>query len=200
MSAPAQPAGERARPGPAAAAGRASEELRAAAEVLNAARRSAILVGAGALHARDEVIAVAETLGAPVVKTLPGKAVVPDDHPVTTGGLGLLGTKPSEELMEECDTLLMVGTSFPYTKYLPEPGKVRVVQIDVDPTLIGLRLPVEAPIVGGRQEGRCGACCRCSTGADRSFLAKYQQADGRLARRHGRPWRTRAATRSRRST
>jgi pyruvate dehydrogenase (quinone) len=105
------------------------EELRAAAEVLNAASKPVILVGADALHARDEVSAVAEKLGAPVVKTLPGKAVVPDDHPVTTGGLGLLGTKPSEEAMEECDTLLMVGTSFPYGKYLPEPGKARVVQL-----------------------------------------------------------------------
>ncbi|MEV0720279.1 thiamine pyrophosphate-binding protein, partial [Asanoa sp. NPDC050611] len=85
------------------------EQLARAAEVLNAAKKPVILVGAGALHARTEVIAVAEKLGAPVVKTLPGKAVVPDEHPVTTGGLGLLGTKPSEEAMEECDALLMVG-------------------------------------------------------------------------------------------
>ena len=88
-------------------------------------RRVAMLVGAGALHARDEVLAVAEILGSPIVKTLPGKAVVPDDHPFTTGGIGLLGTKPSEEVMEGCDTLFMVGTNFPYTKHLPEPGAAR---------------------------------------------------------------------------
>ena len=148
------------------------DELRAAAEVLNAASRPVIFVGAGALHARDEVIAMAEKLGAPVVKTLPGKAVVPDDHPVTTGGLGLLGTKPSEEAMEECDTLLMVGTSFPYGKYLPEPGKVRVVQIDSDPTLIGLRLPVEAPIAADAKKGLQGLL-PLLTGGDGAFLAKY---------------------------
>ncbi|MDY7087651.1 MAG: thiamine pyrophosphate-binding protein [Actinomycetota bacterium] len=150
------------------------QELRAAAEVINAASKPAILVGAGALHARDEVIAIAEKLGAPVVKTLPGKAVVPDDHPVTTGGLGLLGTKPSEEAMEECDTLLMVGTSFPYGKYLPEPGKVRVVQIDSDATLIGLRLPVEAPITADAKKGLQGLLPLLN-GGDGSFLAKYRK-------------------------
>jgi pyruvate dehydrogenase (quinone) len=150
------------------------EELRAAAGVLNAASKPVILVGAGALHAREEVIAVAEKLGAPVVKTLPGKAVVPDDHPVTTGGLGLLGTKPSEEAMEECDTLLMVGTSFPYGKYLPEPGKARVVQIDSDPTLIGLRMPVEAPMTADAKKGLQGLLLLLN-GGDGSFLAKYRK-------------------------
>jgi pyruvate dehydrogenase (quinone) len=149
-------------------------ELRRAAEVLNAATKPAILAGVGALHARDEVIAVAEKLGAPVVKTLPGKAVVPDDHPVTTGGLGLLGTKPSEEAMEECDTLLMVGTSFPYGKYLPEPGKVRVVQIDADPTLIGLRLPVEAPIAADAKLALQGLLPLLK-GGDGAFLARYRK-------------------------
>ncbi|WP_249713998.1 thiamine pyrophosphate-dependent enzyme [Rhizomonospora bruguierae] len=153
----------------------AEAELRKAAEVLNAARRPAMLVGAGALNARDEVIAVGERLGAPVVKTLPGKAVLPDDHPLTTGGLGLLGTKPSEELMEECDTLLMVGTSFPYGKYLPQPGKARVVQIDVDPTLIGLRLPVEAPVTATAKAG-LAALAPMLDGSDGSFLAKYRRA------------------------
>ncbi|MEU1880737.1 thiamine pyrophosphate-dependent enzyme [Streptosporangium sp. NPDC020072] len=149
------------------------EALRAAAQVLNAASKPVILVGAGALHARDEVIAVAERLGAPVVKTLPGKAVVPDDHPVTTGGIGLLGTKPSEEAMEECDTLLMVGTSFPYGKYLPEPGKARVAQIDVDPALIGLRLPVEAPVAADAKLA-LRALLPLLTGTDGSFLARYR--------------------------
>src|SRR4029079_3171585 len=94
----------------------------------------------------DELIEVATRLAAPIVKTLPGKACVPDDHPLTTGGLGLLGTRPSEDLMEECDTLLMVGTSFPYTKHLPPPGQAKVVQIDLDASLIGLRLPIDAPV------------------------------------------------------
>jgi thiamine pyrophosphate-dependent acetolactate synthase large subunit-like protein len=131
-------------------------DLRLAADVLNAATRPAMLVGVGALHAREEVIAVADKLAALIVKSLPGKAVVPDDHPLTTGGLGLLGTKPSDELMEECDTLLMVGTSFPYTKYLPSPGQVRVVQIDIDATRAGLRLPTRS--AGGR--GREGGTAR----------------------------------------
>ncbi|MFC0531693.1 thiamine pyrophosphate-dependent enzyme [Phytohabitans kaempferiae] len=151
-----------------------ADELRAAAELLNGARKPVILVGVGALNARDEVIAVAEKLGAPVVKTLPGKAVVPDDHPVTTGGLGLLGTKPSEEAMEECDALLMVGTSFPYGKYLPQPGQARVVQIDSDPTLLGLRLPVEAPIAADAKSGLQGLL-PLLRGGDGSFLAKYRK-------------------------
>jgi thiamine pyrophosphate-dependent acetolactate synthase large subunit-like protein len=150
-----------------------TDQLRAAADILNAARKPVILAGVGAKHARDEVIAVAEKLGAPVVKTLSGKMVVPDDHPVTTGGLGLLGTKPSEEAMEECDALLMIGTSFPYGKYLPEPGEARVVQIDADPTLIGLRLPVEAPIAADAKLGLQGLL-PLLTGGDGSFLAKYQ--------------------------
>lgn len=150
------------------------EELRAAADILHRGQRVAMLVGAGALHARDEVLAVAEKLAAPVVKTLPGKAVIPDDHPLTTGGLGLLGTKPSEELMEECDTLLMVGTSFPYTKHLPSPDQVRVAQIDVDPSLVGLRLPVEAPVVADAKLALQQLLPLLAPAADRSFLQKYQ--------------------------
>ena len=151
----------------------AADQLRRAAEVLAAAERPAILVGVGALHARDEVIAVAERLGAPIVKTLPGKAVVPDYHPLTTGGLGLLGTGPSQDLMEECDTLLMIGTSFPYGKFLPQPGQVRVVQIDADPTLIGLRLPVEAPVAADAKLALQGLLPLLGEG-DRTFLHKYQ--------------------------
>ena len=117
------------------------DDVRAAAAVLNAGTKPVLLVGAGALHARDEVLAVAEALGAPIVKTLPGKAAVPDDHPLTTGGLGLLGTAPSEDVMESTDTLLMVGTNYPYTKYLPEPGAAKVVQIEADATRAGNRLP-----------------------------------------------------------
>ena len=124
------------------------DDVRSAADVLNAGTKTVVLVGAGALHARDEVIAVADALGAPIVKTLPGKAVVPDDHPLTTGGLGLLGTAPSEEAMEGAETLLMVGTNFPYTKYLPEAGAARVVQIEADAIRAGNRLPTDVPVVG----------------------------------------------------
>jgi pyruvate dehydrogenase (quinone) len=150
------------------------EDLARAAEVLNAGSKVAMLVGVGARHASSEVIAVADRLGAPIVKTLPGKMVVPDDHPLTTGGLGLLGTKPSEELMEECDTLLMVGTSFPYAAHLPQPGKVRVVQIDLDPSLVGLRLPTEAPVVADAKLALSSLLPLLGKDRDRSFLEKYQ--------------------------
>jgi pyruvate dehydrogenase (quinone) len=152
-----------------------TEDLTRAADVLNAAEKPAMLVGVGARDARDEVLAAAEKLGAPIVKTLPGKFVVPDDHPLTTGGLGLLGTRPSEELMEECDTLLMVGTSFPYSKHLPEPGQARVVQIDRDPTLIGMRLPAEAPVAADARLALQQLVPMLNERADRSFLAKYQK-------------------------
>src|SRR5690606_9405736 len=109
------------------------EDLERAAALPNAARRPAPLVGAGAPGAGAEVTRVAERLGAPVVKTLPGKAVIGDDSPLTTGGLGLLGTRPSEELVDDVDVLFMIGTNFPYTAHLPEPGTVRVVQLEADP-------------------------------------------------------------------
>ncbi|WP_114944571.1 thiamine pyrophosphate-requiring protein [Microvirga calopogonii] len=119
-----------------------------AAEVLNAGKRIAILVGAGALGATDEVIAVAERLGAGVAKALLGKAAVPDDLPFCTGSIGLLGTKASWDLMTECDTLLMVGSSFPYTEFLPKEGQARGVQIDLDAGMLGLRYPMEVNLVG----------------------------------------------------
>ena len=117
-----------------------------------------MLVGAGALHAREEVLLRADRLGSPVVKTLPGKAVVPDDHPFTTGGIGLLGTAPAEEVMEGCDTLFMVGTNFPYTKHLPEPGAVRCVQLEADPIRAGNRMPTEVPMIGDAREGLGRSC------------------------------------------
>ena len=107
-------------------------DLRRAAEVLNAGKKVAILVGAGALHATDEVIAVADRLGAGVAKALLGKAALPDDLPWVTGSIGLLGTKPSYDLMTECDTLLMIGSGFPYSEFLPKEGQARGVQIDID--------------------------------------------------------------------
>lgn len=151
------------------------EELARAAEVLNTGSKVAMLVGVGARHARNEVLAVAEKLASPIVKTLPGKMVVPDDHPLTTGGLGLLGTKPSEEAMDACDTLLMVGTSFPYSTHLPSPGKVRVVQIDVDPALIGMRLPTEAPVVADSMLALAALLPMLEPRADRSFLEQAQR-------------------------
>jgi pyruvate dehydrogenase (quinone) len=122
--------------------------LRQAAAVLNAGNKVAILVGAGALGATDEVIAVAEKLQAGVAKALLGKAVLPDDLPWVTGSLGLLGTKPSWDLMKGCDTFLMVGSAFPYSEFLPKPGDARGVQIDIDGTMLSLRYPMEVSIVG----------------------------------------------------
>jgi pyruvate dehydrogenase (quinone)/pyruvate oxidase len=119
-----------------------------AANILNSGERVVILVGQGALGAGDEVISVAEKLGAPVVKALLGKAVIPDIHPVSVGGLGLLGTDPASDAMSEADTLLMIGTSFPYIDYLPKPGQAKGIQIDIKADKIGLRYPVEVGIVG----------------------------------------------------
>ncbi len=154
------------------------EELQRGADILNAGRKVAILAGAGALHAGQELLQVAEMLAAPIVKTLPGKACVPDDSPYTTGGIGLLGTKPSEELMGEVDTLFMVGTNFPYTKHLPEPGKVRVVQIEADPIRAGNRMPTEAPIIGDARQGLTALLPLLRRQEDRGFLTSCQEAMG----------------------
>ncbi len=153
----------------------AEADLARAAEVLNAGSRVAILAGIGAKGAGAELIAVAEAVGAPIVKTLSGKMVVPDDHPLTTGGLGLLGTKPSEEAMEDCDTLLIVGASFPYSTYLPEAGQARVVQIDADPTRVGLRLPTEAPVTADARLALRALLPMLTRHEDRSFLQKAQE-------------------------
>jgi pyruvate dehydrogenase (quinone) len=122
--------------------------LREAAAILNAGSKVAMLVGAGALAATDEIIAVAETLQAGIAKALLGKAAVPDDLPFVTGGIGLLGTEPSWDMMQDCDTLLMVGSSFPYSEFLPKPGSARGVQIDIDGTLTSLRYPMELNLIG----------------------------------------------------
>jgi pyruvate dehydrogenase (quinone) len=123
-------------------------DLERAADILNQGNKVAILAGRGALNATDELEQAAELLAAPIVKALLGKAAVPDDSPYTTGGIGLLGTKPSQEALEDCDTLLMVGTSFPYIEFMPKPGQARGVQIELDPKRIGLRYPVEVGLVG----------------------------------------------------
>jgi pyruvate dehydrogenase (quinone) len=127
-------------------------ELAAAAEVLNSGKKVAILAGAGALHATDELIQVAEKLGAGIAKALLGKMAVPDDLPYVTGSIGLLGTLPSWKMMTECDTLLMVGSSFPYSEFLPEEGKARGVQIDLDGRRLSLRYPMEINLVGDSRE------------------------------------------------
>jgi pyruvate dehydrogenase (quinone) len=126
----------------------ADEQLRRAAEILDAGERVAMLIGQGAIGAEREVMETAELLGAGVAKALNGRAALPDTLPYVTGSIGLLGTKPSAELMQDCDTLLVVGSSFPYSEWLPEEGKARGVQIDIDGRLIGLRYPMEANLVG----------------------------------------------------
>ena len=124
------------------------EDLRRAADVLNAGKKVAILVGAGALHATDEVIAIADKLGAGVAKALLGKAAVPDELPWVTGSIGLLGTEPSDNLMAGCDTLLMIGSGFPYAEFLPGEGQARGVQIDLQPDMLSLRYPMEVNLQG----------------------------------------------------
>lgn len=123
-------------------------DLRHAAEVLNEGSKVAILVGAGALHATDAVIAVADKLQAGVAKALLGKAALPDDLPWVTGSIGLLGTKPSWDMMMDCDTLLMIGSGFPYSEFLPKEGQARGVQIDLKPDMLSLRYPMEVNLVG----------------------------------------------------
>jgi pyruvate dehydrogenase (quinone) len=153
-----------------------NDALRQAADVLNAGKKVALLVGHGALHAGAEVIQIAELLGAPVVKSLLGKGVIEDDSPYTTGGLGLLGTGPSQDVMEQCDTLLMIGTSFPYARYLPKPGQARGVQIDIDHTRIGLRYPVEVGLIGDAQPTLQALIPFLKRNENRSFLEKQQKA------------------------
>jgi len=124
------------------------DDLRRAADVLNAGERVAMLIGQGAIGAEDEVQQVAELLGAGVAKALNGKAALSDDLPYVTGSIGLLGTKPSYDLMEDCDTLLMIGSSFPYAEWLPKPGQARGVQIDIDARHLAMRYPMEVPLTG----------------------------------------------------
>jgi pyruvate dehydrogenase (quinone) len=128
------------------------EELRKAAEVLNAGERVAMLIGQGAAKAAGEVVEAAELLGAGVAKALLGREVLPDDLPFVTGPIGLLGSKASDMMMQECDTLFMIGTSFPYSEWLPDEGQARGVEIDIDGRMIGIRYPMDAHLVGDSQE------------------------------------------------
>jgi pyruvate dehydrogenase (quinone) len=150
------------------------DDLRRAAEVLNAGKNVAILAGRGALGATDELERLAETLAAPIIKPLLGKACVPDDSPYTTGGIGLLGTRPSQEAVENCDTLFLVGTSFPYMEFYPEPGRARGVQLDIDPVRIGLRYPVEVGLVGDSRRTLEALLPLLRRKEDRGFLQAAQ--------------------------
>jgi pyruvate dehydrogenase (quinone) len=174
-------------------------DLERAAALLNKGEDVVMLVGAGALHARDEVLAAADLLASPIVKTLPGKAVVPDDHPFTTGGVGLLGTRASEEAMEGAKALFMVGTNFPYTKHLPDADQVRTVQIDNDPVRAGNRMPTEAPLVGDAKETLAVLLPLLARKRDRGFLQHAQQSMEKW-RKAWRRWKTPTATRSSRNT
>jgi pyruvate dehydrogenase (quinone)/pyruvate oxidase len=150
-------------------------DMQKAADLLNGGKKTAILAGQGALRATDELEQVAEILGAPIVKALLGKAAVPDDSPYTTGGIGLLGTRPSEVAMEECDSLLIVGSSFPYIEFMPKPGKAHAAQIDLDPKRIGLRYPVEVGLVGDSANTLRELIPFLGKREDRSFLKKAQE-------------------------
>jgi pyruvate dehydrogenase (quinone)/pyruvate oxidase len=150
-------------------------ELDHAADILNRGKKIAILAGQGALHATEELEQLAERLGAPIIKALLGKAAVPDDSPYTTGGIGLLGTEPSQDAIEQCDTLLMVGTSFPYIEFLPEPGTIKCVQVDIDPQRISLRHPADVGLVGDARN-TLRALLPLIEKHGKSFLEKAQKA------------------------
>jgi len=151
------------------------EQIMRAAEILDGGKKTAILAGAGALDAGAEVLAIAERLGAPVIKPLLGKGAIPDDSPYCTGGIGLLGTKPSQEALESCDTLLIAGSSFPYIEYYPKPGQARAVQIDIDPKRIGLRYPVEAGLIGDTAKTLQALTSRIKRRESRAFLQEAQK-------------------------
>jgi pyruvate dehydrogenase (quinone) len=150
------------------------DDLRRAADVLNAGKKVAMLVGAGAFNAADEIVEVADLLGAGVAKALLGKAVLPDDLPFVTGSIGLLGTKPSWVLMDECDTLLMVGSSFPYSEFLPEEGKARGVQIDIDGRMLSIRYPMEVNLTGDSRETLRALIPLLKKKTDRSWRQKIE--------------------------
>jgi pyruvate dehydrogenase (quinone) len=155
-----------------------AEDLGKAAEILNQGERVAMLIGQGAMHAGAEVTEVADLLGAGVAKALLGKAALPDDLPWVTGAIGLLGTKPSWDLMMEADTLLMVGSSFPYSEFLPEEGKARGVQIDIDGRMLGIRYPVEVGLVGDAAETLRALIPLLNRKEDRSWREKIEREVG----------------------
>lgn len=151
-----------------------TETLESAAALLNSAKKTVILAGAGALGAADELEKVADILGGPIIKPLLGKASVPDDSPYTTGGIGLLGTRPSEIAMEACDSLLIVGSSFPYERWYPKPDQAKCVQIDVDPKRLGLRYPVDVGLSGDAKATLQALIPMLRARDDRSLLLEAQ--------------------------
>jgi len=153
----------------------AQEDLQRAAEILNSGKKVAILIGSGARPAADLVIQVAELLGAGVAKALLGKDVLPDELPFVTGSIGLLGTKPSDKMMQECDTLLMIGSSFPYSEFLPAPGQARGVQIDIDGKMIGIRYPMEVNLVGDSKATLQALIPMLQRKSDRSWREKIEK-------------------------
>ncbi len=151
------------------------ETLEAAADLINRGSKVAILAGRGCLRARAEVLELAEKVGGPIVKPLLGKGVVPDDSPYTTGGIGLLGTAPSQDAMKECDTLIIAGSSFPYLEFYPKPGKANTVQIDISPVRIGLRHPADVGLIGDCPTVLRALLPLVQPKADKSFLKKSQE-------------------------
>jgi pyruvate dehydrogenase (quinone) len=156
-----------------------ADQLRAAAEVLNAGKRVAVLAGQGALGARTEVTQLADLLGAPVAKALLGRAVLADDSPFTTGGIGDLGTAPSSWIMKNCDTLLILGSTMPWEEYYPSPGQARGVQVDLKPDRLGLRTPIEIGLTADVRATLQGLLPLLHRQSDRSFLtdAQHRMAD-----------------------
>ncbi len=152
-----------------------ADQLSAAARILNSGQRVAILCGQGALNAREEVSQVADVLGAPVAKALLGKAVLPDDSPFTTGGIGNLGTAPSSWAMKSCDTILILGSTMPWIQYYPVPGQARGVQVDLKSDRIGLRYPVEAGLTGDVKATLRGLLPLLTRQSNRGFLQEAQQ-------------------------
>jgi pyruvate dehydrogenase (quinone) len=171
-----------------------AQAVAAAASILNAGRKVAILAGQGALRAGDELERTADLLAAPIAKALLGKAVLDDDHPHVTGGVGYLGARPSQQVFAACDTLLIVGSGFPYIEYYPKPDQVRTVQIDIDGRRMGLRYPVEAPVAGDAAASLRALNDQLERKSDRSLLAQAQawksewlQALEQGAKRLGKP-------------
>ncbi|MEA2491555.1 MAG: hypothetical protein QOH21_3347 [Acidobacteriota bacterium] len=150
-------------------------DLQRAADVLNAGQRVAVLAGIGAVNAAEELIEVCDLLGAGLAKALLGKQIVPDDLPFVTGSIGLLGTEPSWTLMSECDTLLMVGSSFPYPEFLPEEGRARGVQIDIDGRMLSIRYPMEVNLTGDSRETLRALIPLLQRKADRSWREKIEE-------------------------
>jgi pyruvate dehydrogenase (quinone) len=151
------------------------ESLEAAAKLINKGSKVAIMAGRGCLHAREEVLELAKTVAGAIIKPLLGKAVVPDQSPYTTGGIGLLGTAPSQDALQECDTLIIAGSSFPYIEFYPKPGKVKTVQIDIAATRIGLRCPVDVGLIGDCRTALRALLPLLKRKSDDSFLKKSQK-------------------------